>query len=99
MPDITEPERRATELVYERDYGSKLTYSEIPEPVRAEILLKIRARAMEIEQFVTHNMLVRRIGEQRWNPTRFTVPALVTLILMILLIGIGLGVLKLLHFG
>jgi hypothetical protein len=95
--DITEPEKRATELVYERDFGSKLAYPDIPDDVRAEILLKVRARAMEIEQFVTHNMLVRKIGEQRWNPARFSVPALITLILMALAIGIGIGVLKLLH--
>ncbi len=93
--DVTETERRAAEIVYEHDHGQKLAYDDIPEEERDEILKRIRARVARIEQFVTHDMLVRKIGEQRWNPVRFTRPAALTAVIMSIVILIGMGVIAL----
>ena len=95
MMDVSDIEMRACELAYENAHGQKLGFAEIPENERDVILKEIRARVLRIEQHVTHDMLVRKIGEDRWMPQRFMIPALITAVVMAALIFIGLGVMQL----
>jgi len=93
--DANETEKRAAELVYERDHGLKVSFLEIPEEEKARILKEIRARAMRIEQFVTHDMLVEKIGEARRTPRRHMVAAIVSGFMMLVLVLVALGLAKL----
>ena len=93
--DASETEQRACELAYEHAHGVKVVFSEIPEEECEVILKRIRERVLQIEQFATHNMLVRRIGEQRRTPQRFMGPAVVTALVMGALILLGLGIMQL----
>lgn len=94
--DVSDIEMRACELSYEKSHGQNLGYAEIPEDERDVILQEIRARVLLVEQHVTHDMLVRKIGEERWTPRRFMGPALVTAVVMAAVIILGLGVMQLL---
>jgi hypothetical protein len=69
-------EKSAVEIVYERESGTKQSFERIPSSDRDEILKQVRARALSIEEFVTHDMLVRRIGEDRWTPRRYMLASL-----------------------
>ncbi len=78
--NATEAEMGAAEMVYERETTRKVSFGDIPSDDQDRILKEIRARMLAIEQFATHDMLVRRIGEGRRTPRRHMLVALAALI-------------------
>jgi len=78
----SETEMRAAELVYERDHGHKIEYSEIPIEEREQILREIRTRVLRIEQFVTHEMLDKKLSEGRRTPRRHQLVAFTAMVII-----------------
>ena len=93
--DISETEMRAVEIVYERENGQKLAFTEIPDDAIEPILRQIRERALRIEQFVTHDMLVSKIAEGRRTPRRHMIAAFGAGLIMLVVTLIVLGVYQL----
>jgi len=90
--DVTESEMRAAEIVYKRDHGVAVSYSQIPEEDREAILREITARVLQIEQFVAHDMLDRKVSEGRFTPRRHMIVAFAVGVIMCIVIGILLGI-------
>jgi hypothetical protein len=93
--DVTDTEMRAAELVYERDYGEKVAFSDIPEEERGRIIQEIRDRVERIERFVTQDILVKKIGKSPLAPRRVAAPALLSFLVIGAILLIALVVL---HF-
>lgn len=64
----------------------------IPLADRERILKAIRNRVQTIERFVTHDMLIRRIGESRRTPRRHMLAALAVGALMFIVIILAVGI-------
>ena len=93
--DVNETEMRATEIVYEKEHGEKVSFSDISEEERTQILKRIRARVMRIEQFVTHDMLEHKMSEGRRTPRRYMIVSFTLIGIIIAIIIVVEGVLQL----
>lgn len=88
--DATAAEMRAAEMVYEKEHGSAISFGSIPLEERESIIKRIRARVLRIEQFVTHDMLVEKISENRRIPRRHMRAALLAGVIGLVLILVAL---------
>jgi hypothetical protein len=80
------------EIVYEKEHGTFLAFDAIPEPLRSEILQRVRAREMRIEQFVTHDMLVEKISEQRRTPRRHMRVSFYAAVFLLVVAALAIGI-------
>ena len=70
--------------------------SDSPNSARTNATLKkMRARVLQIEHRLSHEILDRTINEPSWMSQRFAVPALIAALLMAIVILIGLGIIQL----
>lgn len=82
-----EAEERAVEICYEQAEGRHVRFAEIPSDVRENYLQEIRARAAQMEQSLTRNILFKTLSERRRTPRRHMRVAFFVLLVATLVIG------------
>ena len=97
MTPATEPEKRAVELVYERDFGEMLSYDLIATEQQAQILAEIRERAAKIEQSMLETMLMPKM-KRAATSHRAVTTSLILIIGILALAGAAIfAILQLMH--
>ena len=84
--NASEAEQRAAVIMFERDTGKKLAFSEIPDGDCTRILGEIRTRMFQVEQNVNQEMLESKTVEDRWSPRRQLIAAVIAAVVVIVVI-------------
>jgi len=79
MDDVPDYERKAAELIWQHEGHTAKAFGDLPVADQARLLKVVRAREMQIQTHVTHDMLDRSLSEGRRFPRRHQIVALIFL--------------------